>query len=52
MSRVYISSLDGQDRRELGLLPSDGSDMLLRWLPDGKQISFLWGGALWKTAVH
>lgn len=51
--KLYTSRLDGSDVQEIGYMEIKGKPSatnlprLLRWLPDGKRLSFVYQGALW-----
>jgi dipeptidyl aminopeptidase/acylaminoacyl peptidase len=60
---VWVSNLDGTDMREIGrqtvseieMASSDNNDRTFssfRWMPDGKRLSFKYGGRLWIAPVN
>lgn len=55
---LWVSKTNGSDCREIGSIPVRSAATLdrkrkiqdLRWAPDGKHITFMYGGSLW--SVH
>ena len=55
---IWITSLTGKKQKKVLALPlsraEDGNDApyLLRWTPDGKAISYIWKGVLYRTPLN